>query len=188
MSDKRDLIVVDTETTGLDVNFHWPLEVAAINVQTGEELYFVPDLPDGTLDHADGKAMKINRYFERGVFAHRLSKPDSQNSWTLLWDMLAGNTLGGSNPTFDAAMLNRAYKREFVTGEPSPWHHRLADLAAYAAPALHLPPNELEGLDKVCSYLQVKNEGDHTALGDARATAECFKRLTEQYTAKTVLA
>lgn len=174
----RQLIVVDTETTGLDTAQHWPLEVAAINVATGEEFYFVPVLPGDALNQADGKAMQINRYFERGVYADRLSLAGTENAWLQLWDMLAGNTLGGSNPAFDAAMLNRGVQYH---GAPSPWHHRLADLAAFAAPAMHLPPNELPGLDKVCQYLEVENEGDHTALGDARATAECFKRLTAMY-------
>lgn len=106
----RELIVVDCETTGLDVESHWVLEVAAVNVRTGEELYFVPALPAGALDEADGKALKLNGYFARDVFAHRLDIASANAYWQQLWDWLDGNTLAGSNPAFDAAMLNRSAK------------------------------------------------------------------------------
>lgn len=189
MSDTRDLIVVDVETTGLDVNKHWVLEVAAVNARTGEELYFVPSLPVGALDEADGKALKINGYFSRDVYAHRLDSEASWKYWGQLWDWLDGNTLGGSNPTFDAAMLDRSMqwcfeslprgygKDEVSELRQSPWHHRLADLSAYAAGALHIPPTALPGLESVCRLLHVKNDAPHSALDDARATAECFRLL-----------
>lgn len=187
MSDKRHLIVVDTETTGLDPTYHWPLEVAAINCTTGDELYFVPALPSGALDQADGNAMRINRYFERGTYKKRLSKADSENRWNELWEWLTGNTLGGSNPTFDAAMLQQGYG--WTTGDTpgTPWHRRLADLSAYAAGALHLPPTELAGLDDVCTRLGIDRvDGSaHTAGGDARATAQAFHLLAERYTQHT---
>jgi DNA polymerase III epsilon subunit-like protein len=176
----RQLIVVDVETTGLDVETHHVLEVAAVNVETGEELYFVPALPEGALDNADGKALKINGYFQRDVYAHRLDVDASEKYWTQLWDWLDGNTLAGSNPSFDAAMLNRAQAWNGgprSARRPSPWHHRLADLSAYAAGALNIDPTAMPGLEVVCRSLHVENSAPHSALGDARATAECFKKL-----------
>lgn len=182
----RDLIVVDTETTGLNPEEHWVLEVAAINVRTREELHFVPALPVGALDDADGKAMAINKYFERGVYAHRRDVADSVSSWNQLWDWLSGNTLAGSNPSFDAAMLNRSAQwclksDHRCPGEfaPSPWHHRLADLAAYAGGALGILPTKLPGLQDVAARLKVDLGVAHSALDDARATAECFRKLTD---------
>lgn len=193
MSDERELIVVDTETTGLNVEKHWVVEVAAVNVTTGEELYFVPALPSGALDAADGKALKLNGYFARDVYAHRLSSSAANKYWRQLWDMLDGNTLAGSNPTFDAAMLNRAAlwstiptKSGYQTTsdedqlEASPWHHRLADLSAYAAGALNIAPTALPGLEAVCRSLHVNNDHPHAALADARATADCFRMLMEK--------
>ena len=205
MSDKRDVIVCDVETTGLDVEKHHVLEVAAINLTTGEELYFVPALPVGALDAADGMALKINGYFTRDVYVHRLDTDAADKYWRQLWSWLKGNTLAGSNPSFDAAMLNRAAdwsttanissQPRFSSGvevlpalKSSPWHHRFADLAAYAAPALHLGPDELPGLEKVCAALKVENTSPHSAMGDARATAECFRKLAAQYTARSEVA
>lgn len=191
MSDKRQLIVVDCETTGLDVERHWVLEVAAVNVDTGEELYFVPALPQGALDQAEGKALKLNGYFTRDVYAHRLSTEAANKYWRQLWDWLAGNTLAGSNPTFDAAMLNRSALWHTTPsgsshyGKPeeppqlaaSPWHHRLADLSAYAAGSLHIEPTHLPGLEAICTTLGVENLTPHSAMGDARAAADCFRKL-----------
>ena len=187
----RQLVVCDVETTGLTPGLHLPIEVAAVNVTTGEELYFVPMFPGGTLDNAAGEALAINRYFERGLHAQRLDWFDSETYWGHLWCMLQGNTLGGSNPAFDAAMITTGFSAAIAytggrdnawgaTTRPS-WHHRLADLAAYAGPALLLAPNELVGLAQICERLGVKNEDEHTALGDARAAAECFRILTQHY-------
>lgn len=186
----RQLIVVDCETTGLIPGTHLPLEVAAINVDTGEELHFVPKVPKGTFDNASDEALALNRYYERCLFKQRPALwGATDGDYCRLWEMLQGNTFAGSNPAFDAAMVtagftatrgavqqlyNRPFSRE-------PWHHRLADLAAYAGPALLLAPNELVGLAQICERLGVRIDGEHTALGDARATAECFRKLTSYY-------
>lgn len=187
----RQLVVCDVETTGLTPGLHLPIEVAAVNVTTGDELYFVPAFPKGTLDNAAGEALAINRYFERGLHSQRLDWFDSETRWGELWCMLQGNTLGGSNPAFDAAMITAGFSETIAytggrdnawgTAARPSWHHRLADLAAYAAPALLLAPNELVGLAQICEALHVQIDGEHTALGDARATAECFRRLAHYY-------
>ncbi len=181
----RQLIVVDTETTGLDTSFHVPLEVAAVNVDTGEHMTFVPQTPRGAFDQAAGDALQINRYFERGLFAARLNYEATWRAYADLWKMLEGNTFAGSNPAFDAAMLLRGVdvtRMEAGMWDDSiphraPWHHRLADLSAYAAGILEYPPTELPGLNLVCQAVGVENDAPHTALGDALATAECFRRL-----------
>lgn len=186
----RQLVVCDVETTGLTPGLHLPIEVAAVNVASGEELHFVPKVPKGTFDNAADEALQINRYYERGLFEQRPELWDATDAdYCRLWEMLQGNTFGGSNPAFDAAMVaagftatrgavQQLYNRPFSR---KPWHHRLADLAAYAGPALLLAPNELVGLAQICERLGVKNEDEHTALSDARATAECFRILTQHY-------
>lgn len=190
----RQLVVVDVETTGLVRGRHFPLEVAALNVTTGEELYFIPALPDHALECASGDALAINRYFERRLYEHKCNWRDTESRWDELWEMLSGNTLGGSNPTFDADMIIAGYAAALRGGfpagtvpEPSQvWHHRLADVSAYAAAALQLAPTELVGLADVCKELCVDNAAPHTAMGDARATAECFRILQNIYKAQEV--
>ncbi|QAU04979.1 putative exonuclease [Mycobacterium phage Henu3] len=126
-----------------------------------------------------------------------LSPADTADAFDELATMLKGNTFGGSNPTFDSHLVASArvtppsyavLGAEHVVGRV--WHHRLADLAAYAAGVLGLNPTELPGLDAVIEKVdfmvpifmvpigEVDNYERHTALGDARITASCFRRLT----------
>lgn len=180
----RDLIVVDVETTGLDPDYHLPIEVAAINMRTGEELYFVPLISPKALGQASGEALQINRYYERGVYKAMVpSGTETANYYDRLWQMLEGNTFGGSNPRFDARILCRG--AAIPIGDPDMnnrpreevWHHRLADVASYAAGTLALHPAKAPGLADLCQRLGISVDEPHSALGDARATAECFNRL-----------
>ncbi|BBC43348.1 putative exonuclease [Mycobacterium phage Y10] len=187
----RQLIVVDCETTGLHDDAAI-LEIAAVNVETGDELAFVPYVSGEQLAKAQPDALRINRYYERGVYREMLSPADTADAFDELATMLKGNTFGGSNPTFDSHLVASArvtppsyavLGAEHVVGRV--WHHRLADLAAYAAGVLGLNPTELPGLDAVIDKVdfmvpigEVDNYERHTALGDARITASCFRRLT----------
>jgi DNA polymerase-3 subunit epsilon len=170
MSD-RQLIVVDVETTSLDTASCAILEVAAINPATGETLRFVPKVESGQLADAEPEALAVNRYYERQLFRETLSLDETRTSYHRLAHLLRGNILGGSNPRFDAAVLERKIGNI--------WHHRLADLSAYAAGVLGLPLTELPGLEKVCAALDIVNSEPHSALGDADATARCFMALDD---------
>lgn len=182
----RQIIVVDCETNGLDFDKHEAFEVAWWNLTTDTRGRFVPNHNINDLLHrADIRALQVNRYIDR--------IPGEQYApWLPLLDELMGNlrdenmagqTFAGSNPSFDAAMLNKLIRRaaredrDTVYGfEPDPWHHRLLDLSAYAAGVLGLHLGELPGLATVCDLLNVK-PGDHTAAGDVEATGQCFRRL-----------
>lgn len=186
MSD-RHLIVVDTETTGLDINKHVVLEIAAIDTVTGEEFHFVPYVTRASLSGADPIALATNRYYERKVFEQELTREDTLEHAHKLIEMLQGNTLGGPNPTFDAAMLTKFFGTFVGSEVATPWHHRLADLAAYAAGALGLAPADLPGLHRVLEELDIINEDEHSALGDARATAAAFAALQDRAHSRTAL-
>ena len=58
-----------------------------------------------------------------------------------------------------------------------PWHYRKEDLAVAAKYTLRLA--YLPGLHEVCKMLGV-TPGDHSAWGDVKATAQCFKRLYDR--------
>lgn len=162
----RQIVVVDIETTGLHANAKI-LEVAAVNVVTGEELYFAPHVDGDAFKWAEPQALQINRYFERGVWDDMLTRDATKDHWNKLEDMLVDATFAGSNPTFDSSRIPIA----------EVWHHRLLDLSAYAAGTLGIHPGTLPGAHKVCELLGVVNEEEHSALGDARATAECIRKL-----------
>ena len=163
----RHLVVVDTETNGLDTDHHEPVEVAWWNLTTDVRGHFITahDVQK-VLWKADVKALQINRYIDR-IADH--VPPNALAQSYDLHDQLKGNTLAGSNPAFDAAML-----RKLRGLDTSPWHYRLFDLSAYAAGVLGL--DELPGLATVCELLNIE-PGDHTAEADVTATGLCIRAL-----------
>lgn len=194
---RRQLIVVDLETTGTH-DAAVPVEVAAINVDTGEKLYFVPHVTQEALSKAEPKAMQINRYYERGLFEQALTVDQTAGKYRELQEMLSGNTFAGSNPAFDSRILAAVkvarlmpswwYEDPRPTGMAAanytnpfgrPWHRRLADLSAYAAGKLDIELDDLPGLDAVVERLcgAVEVDDRHTAMGDAATTAACFEML-----------
>ncbi|WP_396902788.1 exonuclease domain-containing protein [Mycolicibacterium sp.] len=184
MSERQHLIVVDVESTGLDEHTHVPVEVAAVNLRTGEVLEFVPFIGADHLGAAEGDAMRINRYYERGVYKRTLPPADTANRYEQLFDMLRGQRLGGANPRFDAAMIRRGYA---IATQPTippsavnlpaeTWHHRLTDVCSYVGGVFRMDPAETPSLIETCRLLGVENAEQHTALSDARAAAECFRR------------
>ena len=163
----RQVICVDIETAGLQFGAS-VLEVAAVNLETGKYLSFVPHLAE--LKGMEFQALQINRYFERGAWKDMLTAEETEEAYADLREMLRGNTFAGANPSFDSLRLP-------IEGV---WHHRLLDLQAYAMGVLNLPLHEMPSFAKVCELLEVENSDPHSALGDALATAECFRRLKWQ--------
>ncbi|QFG11480.1 DNA polymerase exonuclease subunit [Mycobacterium phage Ekdilam] len=173
----RQLIVVDCETTGLHDDAAI-VEVAAVNVDTGASLRFVPHVTCEQFGDAQPVAMEINRYFERGLWREMLTSEQTAVAWSELQDMLRGNTFAGSNPTFDSTLIARQLAGGiFPLPVGKVWHHRLADLAAYAAGKLDVDPTALQGLDDVAERLGVPVVDRHSAMADAAATAFCFDLL-----------
>jgi hypothetical protein len=81
-------------------------------------------------------------------------------------------TMLGSNPRFDARMLEKVFKRVRRTAEPC--HYRLRDISAYAMGALGL--DYQPGLHELCERLGVE-PGDHSAEADVTATGIAYMKL-----------
>ena len=161
---RRPVIVVDTETTGLDAEWHIPVEVAWWNLSTNERGVFVPSHDTSwVLEYGDPKALEINQYRER--LADALQDTDGRCA-QILEDQLADNTMAGSSPEFDDAFL----KKIIVVRR----HRRLWSLGAYAAGKLNL--DYVPGLADVCERLGIKAP-DHTAAGDVTSTGRALLTL-----------
>lgn len=176
----REIIVVDCETTGLEVSRHTTVEVAWWHLGTGQRGRFVPPhRVSEVLSNANLQALRVNRYIDR--LADTEQDHDGKAARELA-DVLHGNTLAGATPSFDERFLRAmyaSYEDRELCGAPR-WHHRLLDLSAYAAGVLGLPPTELPGLSAVCELLSVTNPAPHTAEGDTTATGNCFLRLFDR--------
>lgn len=159
-------VFLDCETTGLDPDRHEIWEIA----------YAVDDGPveSSCVRHeirtGDPAALKISGYVERGRRG---------SGWWIsadLWEIdlkldLAGATLVGANPAFDASFLRARWGC-------APWLYRLLDVETYAMPALGL--DVPKGLNFIAEQLGVEAP-DHTTGQDVETTRACFRELQRRY-------
>lgn len=163
------LCFIDTETTGLDARIHQPYEVSWWrDDEEKPQTWFLTH----TLDHADQQALRIGGYWDRG--AHNALAGGSYATASARWLALAlaGVTLVGANPAFDAAMLTR-----FI-GTPA-WRHRMIDVSNVAMAVFDLPvPIGLAECSARCRAEGYEiPEPDHTAEGDVRTTRAVYEAL-----------
>lgn len=198
----RSLVVVDCETSALqpsrrevrgilantpaDIPYGVVTEVAWWNLDTDERGVFVPHHNvQWVRAYGEAKALSISGYLDRLVDAEQ----DHHGADTkVLHAQLSGNTMAGSNPSFDTRFLGPLFQSvPDLGGDPEPWHHRLFDLAAYAAGVMGVDPREMTGLAGICERLEVATP-DHTAAGDVQATGECIKALMDRHALATTLS
>lgn len=167
-------VYLDTETTGLDPMKHEPWEVAYA-VDGGPILSSF--LPLDRFQNANVDSLGI------GNFPRRYIWPDD---WKIvdfdiaLRNALAGATLVGANPSFDAAMLTHAWWGEDT---PAPWHYRMLDVEVYAMGALGY--EKPQGLHRLSTDLRERGHDipvpDHTAGGDVATVRACHLVLVGMY-------
>lgn len=163
-------LYIDGETTGLDPQIHelWEIAWAWGN----------NDITHGFLAHsgisADPRALAMNGYYEREGWVydgHEAAELDLE-----LAKAVAGMTLVGANPAFDAAFLKQRWGK-------APWKYRLLDIEAYAMPAMRL--DEPVGLNKIAEHLNARGYDipvpDHTAAGDVATVRACHLALRDIY-------
>ncbi len=158
-------LVLDLETTGLDVTRDRVLQIGAVAMR-GAKVLDVPAI-DMLVD--PGVAIPADSTAIHGISEVDVrDAPDASAALAILRERLAGHAVVGHNVAFDLAVLRHEAARLGVE-----WHE---------PPALdvHLLVGALEpslpdlGLDALAHAVGVKVEGRHTALGDARATATVY--------------
>lgn len=177
------MIVVDIETSGLDMNECGVWQIGALDLDNPSNVF----LEEGRIDDSDrveqgalevvGKSEEELR--DRGKQSQR-QLIENFLKWCESVDMK--NCLC-QNPQFDLGFLDiriRKYGLKWV------FHHRAFDLHSIA----HFRYFQLKkeflirenysdmGLSNILKFVgMVDNRGAHNALEDARLTAECFSRI-----------
>jgi DNA polymerase III epsilon subunit-like protein len=194
----RRVIVVDTETTGLDAEIHEIWEVGAIEIRAGgnvEHLWRIEPIRQ-----LDAEALQVNGYHQRTA---RMRYDDrdplglhGMPYWSgargvadALADLLEDATIVAAVPGFDERFM-AALMRQHGISKP-PWHYRVRDIQSMAHGYLaglvragvlaysQLPPLDA-GTDDlaVCLGLDPADYDRHSALGDCRLEAEMLELIT----------
>lgn len=157
------LVFLDTETTGLTLDH----DVWEIALAVGEGVVNTFQVPH-SIQNADPKALELNGYFTRFQGTERVRRLADYDipRW------LAGKTLVGANPAFDAYRLEKRWGR-------APWHYRLVDVESMAIPLLGLEkPLGLKGLVEELTGRGFDIPGnDHTAAGDVATVRAVYRAL-----------
>lgn len=184
------LLVIDTETGGLDPSIHSILSVGAIVWEDGKlgdsfEVYVLePNL------QVDNKAMEVNRISLPWLHQHGLNPADAVMQ---LVDFIGRNfkeqhdrkvpvPIVGHNVNFDVGFLKRLFNlADQDYGDV--FSHRVLDTAGilrFLSIAGKLPLQEA-GSTAAFDYfhIDINSSERHTALADAQATGQLLTKLVE---------
>ena len=164
------LLIIDTETTGLDPDRARLLEIGAVLLVDGaiKDTLRIPIIAE--LDGADPKALEINRYHDRAAAGEwRDAIPEAMAVRVI--GMAARLATPAYWTAFDGVMLGAAATRAGIDRQSTMWSRGL-DLASMAA--------LVRGRDRLCSLVRalemfkldpIPDTHRHTALGDAHGAA-----------------
>ncbi len=170
---KHNLAFIDIESTGLDVIIHEIIEIGVVITTPDLEVIeeFEIKIKPERIENANPTALKINHYNEKdweGAISMR-------EAIKMLALKVKDCIMVGQNVAFDAGFLEHAFSRIDV---PNPMHYHRLDTISIAWAKLHKQPDlEHFSLREMCARFGIVNERPHSALSDARATYELYKKL-----------
>lgn len=171
---ERNLCFLDLETTGLNLD-HEIIEIGGLLV-TQPDFRILEEfnwkIKPHHLEKADPEALLLNGYNEK----------DWENSIELfealhcLEEKAKGTIMVGYNFTFDWARLEKAF---FEIGRPAPsfYYHRLDVMPQVYLKLYNEEKIKRFSLGEICDYFGIDKGCQHSAIDDARATFEVYKKL-----------
>lgn len=173
----RDLVFLDTETTGLDPDVHEMINLAAVRLRPdfSRELGTVDRLiHPQRLERAEMAALEVNRFDPLEWRQHGVHARVALVEFAQLMGAEEEVTVVGHNPHFDWDFIRAAYRRE---GLAMPRAKYLIDTASIAWPLAMRRMIDKLSLETLCAKYGVTNMGAHRAMADVRRTISVYKRL-----------
>lgn len=172
---KQNLAFIDIETTGLNVILHEIIEIGCVLV--GQDLEVIEEfeikIKPEKIQDADPVALRVNHFNEED-WAGAVSLKDALLK---LRDKTKDAIMVGQNVAFDSSFLDYAFTELGIKNE---MHYHKLDTMSLAWAKLHRDETVNRfSLREMCERFDIKNERAHSALSDARATYELYKKLME---------
>lgn len=172
---KHNLAFIDIETTGLDVLKHEIIEIGCVIVtpelQVVEE--FELKVKPKHIERADATSLKISHY-DKTAWKGAYALKDAMRTFS---EKTKGIIMVGQNVAFDSSFLEHAFSKTKIKNS---MHYHKLDTISIAWAKFHKDLDfEHFSLREMCLRFGIKNVAPHTALSDARATLELYKKLME---------
>ncbi len=170
---KHNLAFIDIEATGLDMIKNEIIEIGCVvttpklKVIKKFELKIKPE----HIENANPVSLKINHYDPaKWKSAYALVE-----AMKIFSKKVKDCTMVGQNISFDSAFLENAFLKTEIK---NPMHYHKFDTLSIAWAKLHKKTSITHlSLRELCKYFGIKNENPHSALSDAYATYELYKKL-----------
>ncbi|PIP73276.1 MAG: hypothetical protein COW88_02705 [Candidatus Lloydbacteria bacterium CG22_combo_CG10-13_8_21_14_all_47_15] len=180
---KHNLAFIDLETTGFDSEKHEIIEIGAVVAKhiprdgrgpsLEKVLEFDIKVKPERLEDAEPDALDVNGYND----ADWLFASDLKSAMQALADKTEGANMVAQNVSFDAGFLDAAFRKTGVENKMR--RFRLDLLSMYFAKTYDDTGVYRYNLGTLCERFGVENAKAHTALSDARAAFEVYKKLLE---------
>lgn len=170
---KHNFAFIDIETTGLNILKHEIIEIGCVLTTPQLEVIeeFELKIKAEHIEDADQTALKVNHYDPKNW----ISALSLKDAIEILATKVKNCIMVGQNVAFDSGFLEYAFLKTKISNT---MHYHKLDTISIAWAKLFKNPNiEHFSLREMCLFFDIKNENAHTALSDARATFELYKKL-----------
>jgi len=170
---KHNLAFIDIETTGLDVIKHEIIEIGCVVTTSKLKVIekFELKIKPKKIKNAEPISLKITHY----------NKADWKSAFTIeeAMKILSEKTkdciMIGQNVSFDSRFLEYNFAKLKIKND---MHYHKLDTISIAWAKMHKKNNITHfSLRELCKHFDIKNEHPHSALSDAYATYELYKKL-----------
>lgn len=173
--DKHNFAFIDIETTGPDVTLHEIIEIGCLVTTPKLEIIekFEIKIKPERIEDADPVALKINHYNS----SDWTSACELESAMKTFSQKVKDCIMIGQNVSFDSGFLEYAFAKNKIKNS---MHYHKLDTVSIAWSKLREKPDVTHfSLRELCKYFNIKNERAHSALSDACATFELYKKLME---------